>query len=805
MKNSVFGDIELENNLVIIGPSYIKKEILEACSLKYNINFFDTDSLKERYLYKYKEDVLVYIDNKYNLLPEVGKIILNNLYEVDIEKKYASKKLMYLVDIKKDLINKGYIIYDKAFIKYLNGKKILVLNDEFNSLTKKMIDQISLTNNVVFIKEQYHLKNELDIYEHENVENEVISLASNITRLINNGIKIDNIKICKLDSIYKSSVNKIFNFYNIPFVIDSGNKLYYLEDIKAFLNNLDDSTEIISINDILEKNKMEDNIKEKLVSIINKFTKYKYVGEIKEELFYELKNSSINFSNYTNVVTEIDYKKYIPKSDEYIFMLGFNQDKIPVIHKDDQYLSDIEKNELSSDNSYTKNLFEANDLLRFINNTNNLFISYSLDSNMKELSPSSFIKKLEDNISIKIIKDSYDYKNEKLNKIILASRLDNYIKYNEVSEDLENLYSSYSDLSYSSYNNDYKKIDYNIIKEKLNNKINLSFSNTNTFFRCKFRFLLDTIYKLAPFEETVSQKIGNLFHEVLCIIYKDKLEDYDTIISNVVDKLYNNPSKKDLYYIERYKQALKKLITILNEELEKTSYNNTYFEEWFSIDKTNDLEINIVGKIDKILTLKDDVNTYVIVVDYKTGALHNDFNKVIYGLDMQLLYYLYLIKNSSKISNPKFTGMYLQSIMTDVLSSQKNKVYDDLVADNMRLNGYTTSDLKRLYEIDKGYEENSFIRGLKVKNDGTFYAYSKVLDDDTINSLIEIVDNNLKEVIHSIKICDFTINPKKIGDTIVGCEYCPFGDICYKNNNNIVELKEYKNLEFLGGDNDDTN
>ena len=40
MKNSVFGDIELENNLVIIGPSYIKKEILEACSLKYNIKFF---------------------------------------------------------------------------------------------------------------------------------------------------------------------------------------------------------------------------------------------------------------------------------------------------------------------------------------------------------------------------------------------------------------------------------------------------------------------------------------------------------------------------------------------------------------------------------------------------------------------------------------------------------------------------------------------------------------------------------------------------------------------------------------------
>ena len=171
---------------------------------------------------------------------------------------------------------------------------------------------------------------------------------------------------------------------------------------------------------------------------------------------------------------------------------------------------------------------------------------------------------------------------------------------------------------------------------------------------------------------------------------------------------------------------------------------------------------------------------------------------------MQLLYYLYLIKNSTKISNPKFTGMYLQSIMTEVLASQKNKTYDDLVSDNMKLNGYTTDNIKRLYEIDHNYEDGSFIRGIKVKNDGTFYAYSKVLDDDAIDALINIVDTNIKEVIDSIKNSDFAINPKKLGDTLVGCEYCPFGDICYKNENNIVELKEHKDLDFLGGENNDT-
>lgn len=64
---------------------------------------------------------------------------------------------------------------------------------------------------------------------------------------------------------------------------------------------------------------------------------------------------------------------------------------------------------------------------------------------------------------------------------MLGDRLDNFIKYNVRSEDLENLYSSYTDLEYNSYDNSYNNIDYSIIKKRLDNKINLSYSNTNTF------------------------------------------------------------------------------------------------------------------------------------------------------------------------------------------------------------------------------------------------------------------------------------------------------------------------------------
>ncbi len=89
------------------------------------------------------------------------------------------------------------------------------------------------------------------------------------------------------------------------------------------------------------------------------------------------------------------------------------------------------------------------------------------------------------------------------------------------------------------------------------------------------------------------------------------------------------------------------LIEIINENNLKSQFENTYFEQKFEIQKENDLNITIKGFVDKILTFNDGENTYVVVIDYKTGGMHNDFKKVVYGLDMQLLMYLYLIKNTN--------------------------------------------------------------------------------------------------------------------------------------------------------------
>ena len=95
------------------------------------------------------------------------------------------------------------------------------------------------------------------------------------------------------------------------------------------------------------------------------------------------------------------------------------------------------------------------------------------------------------------------------------------------------------------------------------------------------------------------------------------------------------------------------------------------------------------------------------------------------------------------------------------------------------------------------------IKGMKTGSKGL--SSKKVLNHEQIEKLIDLTNQKIEEAIQNISNADFTINPKRIGINNLGCKYCSFKDICFMNEKNIVDLKEYKEMEFLGSDENDTN
>ena len=116
----------------------------------------------------------------------------------------------------------------------------------------------------------------------------------------------------------------------------------------------------------------------------------------------------------------------------------------------------------------------------------------------------------------------------------------------------------------------------------------------------------------------------------------------------------------------------------------------------------------------------------------------------------------------------------------------------------MKLIGYTIDDEELIGKFDSTYENSDVIKSMKLTSKG-FSSYTKLVSENDIDNLINIVDKNINEVIESIKTSDFTINPKRFEDDLVGCTYCKYKDICFRKEEDIKNL-EYTSYDVKAGE-----
>ena len=212
------------------------------------------------------------------------------------------------------------------------------------------------------------------------------------------------------------------------------------------------------------------------------------------------------------------------------------------------------------------------------------------------------------------------------------------------------------------------------------------------------------------------------------------------------------------------------------------------------------MKITFSGIIDKIKYKEEDGKTIIAIIDYKTGVPSLDLSTIPYGIGMQLPVYLYLAKNSDKLTNIKVAGFYLQHILNNEITVEKGENYEDLKKKELLLQGYSNDDISILSRFDTSYENSVMIKGMKVKKDGDFYAYAKTLSSKDMSILTDIAETKIKEAAELITNARFAIAPKKIGDVNYGCKYCSYRDICYHSPDDIVELEPVSKEDMFGGE-----
>lgn len=779
-----------DNTLIICEESY-KKHILKELtnnSLFLNIKIMNKREFFNEYLFKYDEKAISYLVNKYNYKVDVAKMYLKNLYSIE-DKIYKSNKLNFLVNLKKELIENNLLVFNNNFKEYIKKYNILVVG--YSYLEKYEVDYFKELN--AFFYEEKNVAKNIKLYEFETLIDEINYVCKIICKLIKKGIDINKIKLVGISDNYINEVERIFSFYKIPIKLSKGSLLYSNVITKKFLDNY---TSSMNDNILNIQNENKDIVK-KIVNICNKYVFENDALKVKTLIESELKNTYIDNFKLKNYVEVVDL--FYPFLDNYVFLMNFNEGIFPKTYKDEEYITDNIKEEVNLYSVNDKNKIIKENTINKINSINNLVITYKKRDNYSEYYPSSLINKMnliKESYDNNIL-DSYSYLND---LITYSKKLDNFIKYGSIDDDLKIYQSNLSDIAYNTYDNKFKGIDSTDLREYLNNKLVLSYTSLNNYNKCAFKYYLANILKLEGYEEKFEAFIGSLFHSVLekCLINDLNVEDE---IQNYINNLDRKLTNKEEFFVKKVSNDIKFVIDVLNKQKEYTNLDKVMFEKNIVIDKSKDINIEFTGYIDKLLYKENEDTTLISIVDYKTGLVDIELKYLPYGLSLQLPIYLYLVKKSNLFVNPKFVGFYLQHVLDKEIIRDYKKNYEEEKSNNLKLQGYSNSEIHSLVEFDNSYENSSLIKGLKLKNDGNFSVHSKVLSDTEIDKIIElteeIIDNSIDDILNG----KFEINPKKIGyEKDLGCLHCKFKDICNRKEENFVILEDIKSLDFLGGE-----
>lgn len=361
-----------------------------------------------------------------------------------------------------------------------------------------------------------------------------------------------------------------------------------------------------------------------------------------------------------------------------------------------------------------------------------------------------------------------------------------------------------------------------------------SASSIETYNKCPYRYFLERTIKLKERKnyEISSMDIGNLIHSVFEKIFsKYKNNEFfdskksegiiDDAIKEVLAESLSFKELKngdDIYYgnnkLELVKNLTKNLIIKSLEYIKKitanTKFNKHYVEVPFNFTvKSDDGNVGkseeIEGRIDKVELYDDGDNTYVNVIDYKSGMNPKTISikDIESGVSIQLLLYLDFMRNYNNKDLNKSTndrigittnkniipcGAFYLWIDDPIIYVENKSDIDSVPSTKLDLVSYVGiayGNEDALKIINDNFNIQKFKSGAnkdkikKVTDDAKGFELKgiKLKDIDELDSLSKTVHKKINDSISEIKSGVIKAKPDKENN----CKYCPYVNVCKKD------------------------
>ncbi|MEG1705549.1 MAG: PD-(D/E)XK nuclease family protein [Clostridia bacterium] len=768
-------------------------------------------SNKVRQGYRFK-DFAIYT----SAIEEYSYIISKTLYEYNIPVYIDSK------------ISLDSNILTKYILKYIEVCKSGYKRETVFELLKYNLN--NLTFEEISYLENYCLEFNIDRYKFEKV------FYYNNT---NNGILYDLEKLNlireKLLTIFSKS--RLF-FEEKHTTIEIVNNIYenlvnseVLTNYTSVINEMknSDSPSTKYIGNV--GHQMWDNICLMFNSIVKVYENDKIgIVEFEKVFKYALKDVAVKGIPPTiDEVQVLDINSSKSGEIPYIFFVGVNEDKLPKKIEDDIFFGDRELGKLNTLNIKFKETSLSKINMQLYNISEHLkdakcglyFSFSSSDVSGKSLRPSSLISDIQQLVDIDVlgtVTNDETKKSEVYSKKAAFERLMYLVSLNEeITDEMIVLYKYV--VENGSFNDIIKYVRVaDKLSEKTITKINgekftTSVSRLELFKKCPFSYFLKYGLKLNERKifNITSLDTGSFMHNVLekfsiylfenkiawqeILIDKDKyIVVLDEIIEAQLETTFVKHKENIKYAIlkQKLKNTMNKVIMTVAQSFNQSKFVPYGYEIEFKegsmfapiqIKLDNSSIMYIIGKIDRVDTMKLNDVTYARIVDYKSSSKDLKLDDIKEGLSLQLITYL-----SSFISNIKeekvFPAGMMYFTLSDKLVNLQNYTQDDVrlkkaLTESLRMKGIFLKDIEVLNLMDNKLDGDERLLDISARTVNSDKKSNKLLDANEFSALCMEVGSILKNIGIDILSGNIGILPNK---KTKQCEYCEFGSICRKEN-----------------------
>ncbi len=785
-------------------------------------------------------------------------------YYDKIKRQFNLNGISFFMDTHRDLLENPIAKYIKSAVALLGSnfshdyivsylKHSFFELDQYElNIFQNFLAQRRIIGNMIFQDKYFDFDqkklNKNKKYEEEDRENFEISN------------RIRNIFI-KSISDFGSSIQEITNRRNKKDSLMSYCKKIYnfisLENALLRIKQFEEKLSEVEKNDIIEENRL---IWNKFISILDDFSKvdekllisFEDFSNYLEEAMSDIKIGIVPPSKDQVVVGDLDRSRF--NQIEKLYVLGMTNIFFPKAHTSADLLIEEEKNSLIDcgiEIENTRKKFADKDIFALYNAiskaNSKLCFSYSLvnssNNAMEEASILSYIKPLIKNENYRLNNDDYrDY-------VYSKSKLSYYLPmtYRRIlndkkisSEEKEfcldlidkiSGYKSYENIAASirlrdKYLSQESRLSENARQFAFPDDKRLSISQIEQFVSCPYKHFIS--YGLRPRQDDSFNmdplSFGNIAHKSADLFITkyaqndfESLEELEDVINEDLDQAvlenisqYQLEDAKNKFYIGNLKSMLGVSLYALNKQYKMMMPDKTFTEALYSKDSYAlfpGLEYEVDGKIYDMKGIIDRVDQYEVdgrkyfrVIDYKTGNKKFDLLRLYYGLDLQLMVYLYTV---TRIQDASPLGAFYMKLNHKFRSLGQDKNLETAVMNKHRLDGILIDNPLVLSRSDSSFMEDSRPNSSLVYIDTRLKDYRKqtnIIGENAFENIFERSNQIIKNSIHEIKSGDIEAKPYRLNDQSP-CGYCPYKTICkFKNNNyrNLKALSKEELLEILG-------